>query len=97
MNSNTYGKQFLNEWPRWDGSGHRVHRIICQICLLMGTAIFVVSSFLTLQNLNDQTILWIMVPGSVIAILLFLVYWGGERRIKEYHLFFSVLKKPFTT
>ena len=86
-------KQFVNELLQWDRSGRKIHRLICQLCLLLGTTIFVVSSLLTLQNLDDKTILSIMLPGSITAIVLFLVYWAGEHRIKEYHLFSSVLKK----
>ena len=83
-------QQFVNELPR---PGRSIQGNLHHLCLIMGVVVFVISSLLTLRNLNDWTALWIMVPGSAASIVLFLGYIFWEWHARRNELFSSILMK----
>ena len=90
---NEQERQFVDELLKWDQKDRPGQWVLCHIFLILGGIVFVAAAILTVQNLNDRTILWVMLPGTLIAIAFFVLYIVGERRIRERKLMASVLRK----
>ena len=61
--------------------------------LVAGGIVFVTAAFLTLRKMNDQTALWVTVPGFVVGLSLMVLSMVGVSWVKQQHLIASILKK----
>ncbi len=61
--------------------------------LVAGGLVFVITTYLTLHKMNDQTVLWVTVPGFVISLSLIALSFTGVAWVRQQHLIASILKK----
>ncbi len=92
-NLNEQEERFVNELLKWDQKDRSLQWFLCHIFLILGGVVFVAAAIFTARNLNDRTALWVMLPGSLIAIVFFVLYAVIEHRIRERRLVASVFKK----
>jgi len=85
--------QFVHKLLTWDQTLRSKESVFYNLLLISGGIVIVVVAFLTVQHLNDRTVLWVTVPGFLTGVLLIGLYIIGMRRIKERRLVASVLKK----
>ena len=61
--------------------------------LVAGGIVFVITAYLTLRKMNDDTALWVTVPGFVAGLSLMVLSIVGVSWVKQQHLIASILKK----
>jgi hypothetical protein len=61
--------------------------------LVAGGLVFIVTAYLTLQEMNDRTALWVTLPGFAVALSLIVLSIAGVAWVKQQHLIASILKK----
>ena len=86
-------QKFMHDLLRWDESERSFQWVIANLCLGLGGVIFAVSAIITLHSMTDRVGQWVMVPGSLLAILFFVVYIMEDHRIKDRRTAASVLRK----
>jgi len=85
--------RFVNELLSWDRTKRPTERVLTYMFLVLGWIVFLAVAVLTLQNLTDRTVLWVLLPGTLMAVLFFGAYVVTDRRIRERALISSVLRK----
>lgn len=88
-------EQFVNRLLIWDKKQKPIENIFYYILLILGVVIIVVVSFFTFKHLFNRIILIVTVPGFLTGILIIWLFFMGKRRIKEYQLITSILKKLY--
>ena len=85
--------RFVNELLTWDRTRRSMQQAFTYVFLALGLIVFTAVAVLTLRNMTDRTVLWVLLPGTLMAMLFFGMYVVGDRRIKERALVSSVLRK----
>ena len=86
-------KRFLHQLLTWDEKRRTMNSVLYNLFLILGGIIIVVVGFSTVQHLNDQTVLWLTVPGFLLGLLLIGLYIMGQRWNKERQLVASIIRK----
>ncbi len=86
-------ERLINEFIIWDKKRKTIENIFNYILLILGIAILVMVSFFTFKHLHNNLILMATAPGFLTGILIIWLFFMGKRRIKEYQLITSILKK----
>lgn len=90
---NAEEKEFVDDLLKWDRSSRNAHRVVGHIFLALGAVMFVSATLLFLQNMNDRTGLYVMLPGGLAVVVFGLLYLGLERCVRRNDLCSSVLRK----
>ena len=61
--------------------------------LAAGGLVFLITTILTLRTMDDETALWVTVPGFAAGLLLIVTSILGVSWVKRQHLIASILKK----
>ena len=70
----TEERRLVEELLALEDGGDRTESVLSQVPLVLGVIVFVAAAIITLRNLSDRTALWVMLPGTVVAIFLFGLY-----------------------
>ena len=70
----TEERRLVEELMALEDGGDRTESVLSQVPLVLGVIVFVAAAIITLRNLSDRTALWVMLPGTVVAIFLFGLY-----------------------
>lgn len=84
--------QYVNTVMKRDRMRMRLGWIF-MILLALGGLFFVVTAILTLRKMNDETALWVTLPGFAVGLLLIVTSILGVSWVKQQHLIASILKK----
>lgn len=84
--------QYVNTVMKWDQRRIRIGWFF-MLLLVAGGLVVVLTIILTLQRLNDQTALWVTLPGFATGLFLIAFSIGGISWIKKRHLIASILRK----
>ena len=90
---NTEERSYVNSVRRWNVSERPVQLILLHACLLVGALLFVAAALITLQNLNDRAVYFVLLPGTLGALVFVLVYVVGEKWCRDRRLVASILRK----
>jgi hypothetical protein len=85
--------RFVRDLLSWDRHRRGAEWALTVLMLALGGLIVVVFAILMLRSLTDRTALTLTVPGFVVGLALIVLYWQGERRIRERHRLASVIRK----
>lgn len=86
-------RRFVSQVCRWDQKQRPFQKMFLNVLLVLGGVIAVSAMIYTVRNLNDQTALWITLPGILVGIVFILIYSMGTRRAEERHLMAQILEK----
>ena len=67
-------RRLVEELLAIEDKGDRTESLLSQVPLLLGAIIFVAAAIITVRNPTDRTALWVMLPGTVAAMVLFGLY-----------------------
>ena len=84
--------EYVNSLFKWDRLRIRLGWFF-MVLLVAGGLIFVVTTVLSVRNLDEHTLRWITLPGIVTSITLIVSSIAGIQWLKQRHLVASILKK----
>ncbi|MFH1007695.1 MAG: hypothetical protein V1800_09370 [Candidatus Latescibacterota bacterium] len=85
--------RFAHDLMAWDRRERSAQWVFCHLLLILGAVVFVAAALFTLRNLDDRTVFWVLLPGSVIAMGFFTGYVVGVRWVRRRHLTATLLDK----
>ncbi len=92
----TSEKKFMKKMLQWDQKKASIEVLINSVFLFAGAIVILVDVYFVYRYLRNDLSIWIIMPGYVIGILLLLIYFVGDKRIKERRHFASILRKILT-
>jgi hypothetical protein len=84
--------QYVNTLMKRDRLRMRIGWFFMML-LVAGGLVIVITTYLTLRTMDDQTALWVTLPGFVVGLSLIVLSLAGVSWIKQQHLIASILKK----
>jgi hypothetical protein len=86
-------KEYLKSVTKWNERTGRQQAIFYNICLVVGGVIVLFTSLYIIQNVDQPHIYLKGLPGFILSIPFFLVYYFGLKAINEKNLIVSILEK----
>lgn len=70
----TEERRLVEELLAIEDRGDRTESLLSQVPLVLGAIVFVAAALITVRNLTDHTALWVLLPGTAAAMVLFGLY-----------------------
>jgi hypothetical protein len=86
-------KEYLKSVTKWNERTGRQQAIFYNICLVVGGIIVLFTSLYIIQNVDQPHIYLKGLPGFILSIPFFLIYYFGLKAINEKNLIASILEK----
>ena len=86
-------KAYLKNITKWNERTSRQQAIFYNICMIVGAVIVLFACLYIIQNVDQKNVYLKGLPGFVLSIPFFLVYYFGMKAINEKNLIASIFEK----
>ena len=70
----TEERRLVAELLAIEDKGDRTESLLSQVPLVLGGIVFVAAAMITVRNLTDRAVVWVLLPGTASAMVLFGLY-----------------------
>jgi len=81
----TEERRLVAELLAIEDKGDRTESLLSQVPLVLGGIVFVAAAMITVRNLTDRAVVWVLLPGTASAMVLFGLYLviAVRRRVRQ--------------